>query len=74
MKIVLPTANIARWTAKAKAAVVSAVAAGEIAADEVLTRYSLSADEFAAWQRDAAQGGRPALRTTRLQKYGFHKA
>lgn len=74
MKIVLPTANIARWTAKAKAAVVTAVIAGQVTESEILARYSLSESELGEWLRNSAMGGRPALRTTRLQKYGFHKA
>jgi hypothetical protein len=69
MKIILPTANIARWTAKAKAAIVEAISIGQISREEALTTYSLTGEELDNWMDKAAKAGRPALRVTRLQFY-----
>ena len=41
-----------RWTARWKAAVIEAVREGRASLDEVCRLYSLSVDEFLAWERD----------------------
>lgn len=69
MKIILPAANIARWTAKAKLAVCEAIGLGELSRDAAKDRYSLTDAELDAWLDKASRGGRPALRVTRLKQY-----
>lgn len=44
-------ATITRWTPKKKRDLVEAVTRGDIALPDALKKYSISADEFAAWQR-----------------------
>jgi transposase-like protein len=65
----LPPINIRRWTIRRKAAVVAAVAAGEVTREEVSRRYQISAEEFLSWQRAYEAYGLPGLRSTRLQQY-----
>jgi hypothetical protein len=67
--IELPPVNIHRWTIRRKAAVVTAVAAGEITREEIGRRYQISEEEFLSWQRDYESYGAPGLRLTRLQIY-----
>ena len=67
--IELPPANIHRWTIRRKAAVVTAVAAGETTREEICRRYQISEEEFLSWQRDFESYGVAGLRTTRLQIY-----
>ena len=66
----LPAANTQqRWVCRRKAQVVAAVAGGLLTINEACARYTLTRDEFLAWQRAAAQHGVDGLRTTKLQKY-----
>jgi transposase-like protein len=65
----LPPVNIRRWTIRRKAAVVNAVAAGEITREEVCRRYQISTEEFLSWQGAYETYGLPGLRSTRLQQY-----
>jgi len=65
----LPPADTQRWSARRKAAVVSAVRDGRISLEEACRRYELSAEEFLAWQRAIETHGVGALRVTRLQIY-----
>ncbi|HEY8067083.1 MAG TPA: DUF1153 domain-containing protein [Methylosinus sp.] len=62
-----PTAT--RWVARRKAEVVAAVRSGRVTLDEVCRRYSLTRDEFEAWQSFIDRHGVDGLRTTRLQYY-----
>ena len=48
-----------RWT----------VQGGWMPIDEACTLYSISIDEFLAWERDLDRNGIPGLRTTRYQIY-----
>lgn len=64
----LPSAG-QRWTARWKAAVVKAVRGGWIPIEEVCELYSISVDEFLAWERDLDRYGLHGLRTTRYQIY-----
>ncbi len=58
----LPPRNTTRWVASRKAQVVAAVVSGQITIEEAMARYSLSLEEFAAWQRAFDRGGVKALR------------
>ena len=57
------------WVAARKAQVVAAVHRGLLTLDEACQRYSLSVEEFLAWQRSIDRYGVPGLRVTRLQIY-----
>ena len=65
----LPPAPVGRWTVRLKAEIVRAVRGGWVPIDEVCRLYSISADEFLAWERDLDRYGIPGLRTTRYQIY-----
>jgi hypothetical protein len=65
----LPPTNTVRWVVRRKAEVVAAVNGGLLTIDEACERYSLTVEEFAAWQRAVARAGLPGLRITRTQKY-----
>ena len=65
----LPPAVVGRWTVRRKAEIVRAVRGGWVPIDEVCRLYSISADEFVAWERDLDRYGIPGLRTTRYQIY-----
>src|SRR5689334_15865036 len=58
-----------RWTVRRKAAVVQAVRGGWIPIEEACELYSISVDEFLAWERDLDRYGVHGLRTTRYQIY-----
>jgi hypothetical protein len=58
-----------RWTVRRKAAVVEAVRGGWLPIDEACVLYSISIDEFLAWERDLDRYGVHGLRTTRYQIY-----
>jgi Protein of unknown function (DUF1153) len=64
----LPKSN-QRWTVRRKATVVEAVRGGWIPIEEVCELYSISVDEFLAWERDLDRYGVHGLRTTRYQIY-----
>ena len=65
----LPRVTERRWTVRRKAAVINAVRGGWVPIEEVCRLYSLSVDEFLAWERDIDQFGVAGLRTTRYQIY-----
>jgi len=65
----LPRGAGQRWTVQRKAAVVEAVRGGWMPIDEACTLYSISIDEFLAWERDLDRYGVHGLRTTRYQIY-----
>lgn len=58
-----------RWTARRKATVIQAVRGGWVPIEEVCELYSISVDEFLAWERDVDRYGMHGLRTTRFQIY-----
>jgi hypothetical protein len=64
----LPEAGT-RWVASRKEVVVLAAKHGLISQEEVLSRYSLTEEEFATWQSAFARHGREALKVTALQKF-----
>jgi transposase-like protein len=65
----LPPPDVKRWTFRRKAAVVSAVANGELTRAEACRLYQLTEEEFASWQQAFEAHGLPGLRSTRLQQY-----
>ena len=58
-----------RWTALRKARVVQALRSGWVPIEEICALYSISVDEFLAWERDVDRYGVPGLRSTRYQIY-----
>jgi hypothetical protein len=65
----LPPPDIKRWVVRRKAAVVRAVRNGSIGLQEACRRYTLSSEEFRAWERAVDRYGIPGLRVTRIQIY-----
>jgi hypothetical protein len=65
----LPPPNTQRWVIRRKAEVVAAVRGGLLTLDEACNRYSLTNEEFLAWQESIDRYGLPGLRTTRIQQY-----
>ena len=65
----LPPPTTTRWVVRRKAEVVAAVNGGLLTVDEVCEHYSLTVEEFAAWQRAVDRSGMPGLRVTRIQHY-----
>jgi hypothetical protein len=62
----LPPAHATRWDARRKAQVVAAVQAGILTIDEACTRYWLSLEEFASWQRALSAEGVEGLKAGHL--------
>ena len=58
-----------RWTVRRKRAVIDAVRGGWVPIEDVVKLYSLSVDEFLAWERDIDRHGVHGLRSTRCQIY-----
>jgi hypothetical protein len=58
-----------RWTVRRKAAVIEAVRGDWVPIEEICRLYTLSVDEFLAWERDIDRHGIHGLRTTRFQIY-----
>ena len=52
-----------RWTIRRKAAVIKAVRGGWVPIEEVCQLYTLSVDEFLAWERDIDRFGVYGLRS-----------
>lgn len=65
----LPPADTVRWVPRRKAEVLVAVEGGLLTVDEACERYSLSLEEFTAWQRAMDRSGLRGLRVTRAQQY-----
>jgi len=65
----LPAPGTKRWVVRRKALIVAAVRGGLLSLEEACARYTLTADEFLAWQRSIDQHGLAGLRTTRIQQY-----
>ena len=61
----LPPSSTRRWVARRKAQVVAAVHAGLLTLDQACQRYSLSMDEFLAWQHAFTANGIRGLRATK---------
>ena len=65
----LPPPDTNRWVVRRKAAVVQAVRNGSISLQDACRRYTLSIEEFLAWERAVDLYGIPGLRVTRTQIY-----
>ena len=65
----LPPPTTRRWVIRRKAEVVAAVRGGLLSLDDACKRYTLTVEEFLAWQRAIDTHGVPGLRVTRLQIY-----
>jgi len=65
----LPAPGTKRWVIRRKAQVVIAVRGGLLSLEEAGARYTLTIEEFLAWQRSIDQHGLAGLRTTRIQHY-----
>ena len=65
----LPPPNTKRWVIRRKAEVVAAVRGGLLSLEEACNRYTLTVEEFLAWQRAIDRYGLAGLRTTRMQLY-----
>lgn len=65
----LPAPDTKRWVIRRKAAVVAAVRGGLLTLAQACERYTLSVEEFLAWQQAIEHHGIAGLRTTRLQEY-----
>ena len=65
----LPPPNTKRWVIRRKAEVVAAVRGGLLSLDEACKRYTLTVEEFLAWQRAIDRFGLAGLRATRVQQY-----
>ena len=65
----LPPPGTTRWVVRRKAEVVAAVRGGLLSLEEACTRYTLTVEEFLAWQYSIDRHGLAGLRTTRIQQY-----
>ena len=65
----LPPPDTKRWVARRKAEVLAAVRDGVLSREEACHRYSLSEEEFTAWQRSIKRHGLGGLRVTRLREF-----
>jgi len=65
----LPPPNTRRWVIRRKAEVVAAVRGGLLTLEDACRRYTLTVEEFLAWQRAIDRFGMAGLRATRVQQY-----
>ena len=65
----LPPPGTKRWVIRRKAEVVAAVRGGLLSLDDACRRYTLTVEEFLAWQRAIDRFGLAGLRATRVQQY-----
>ena len=65
----LPPVTTKRWVIRRKAEVVAAVRGGLLSLESACERYSLTAEEFASWERAIDRHGMQGLRATRVQQY-----
>src|ERR1700754_1486377 len=65
----LPPPSTKRWVIRRKAEVVAAVRGGLLSLDEACRRYTLTVEEFLAWQHAIDRFGLAGLRATRVQQY-----
>lgn len=65
----LPQPGVVRWVTRRKALVLGAVDAGLLTETEVFDRYGITHTELDVWRSKANEGGRAALRETRIQDY-----
>ncbi len=63
----LPPANTTRWVASTKAAVIRVYLAGLATRDDLIEKYALSSEEFEIWLNRYIDGGKQALKVTKIQ-------
>jgi transposase-like protein len=56
-----------RWTVRRKMAVLRAVTAGEISAEEIARRYAISPEELDTWSHEYAERGLRGLQQKELE-------
>jgi transposase-like protein len=61
------TSGNVRWTARRKMAVLRAVTAGEISAEEIARRYAISPEELDTWSHEYAERGLRGLLQKELE-------
>ena len=64
-----PPPGTRRWTARRKARVVDAVAAGRLTLEAACRAYELSPEELAAWKRALDRYGMEALKVTHGREF-----
>jgi transposase-like protein len=64
-----PPPGTRRWTARRKAAVVGAVAAGRLTLEAACRAYDLSPEELAAWKQALDRHGLQALKVTHGREF-----
>ena len=69
----LPPPKTTRWVARRKAEVVAAVHGGLLSLHEACERYTLTVEEFLAWQAAIDRFGMAGLRATRVQEYRYSR-
>src|ERR1700680_5107368 len=65
----LPAPGTKRWVIRRKAEVWAPVRGGLLSPEEACSRYTLTVEEFLAWQYSIERHGLAGLRTTRIQQY-----
>ena len=65
----LPPSTTRRWVIRRKAEVVAAVRGGLLTLEDACSCYTLTVEEFLAWQRAIDRHGLAGLRATRVQQY-----
>jgi hypothetical protein len=65
----LPPPSTKRWVIRRKAQVVVAVKSGLLSLEDACRRYTLTVEEFLAWQNAIERFGPAGLRATRIQQY-----
>src|SRR6201995_1941153 len=70
----LPPRETERWVIRRKAEVVAAVRGGLLSLDEACDRYSLTTEEFMAWQSSIDRYGLLGLKINRIDYYGLRDA
>ncbi|MBL4719992.1 MAG: DUF1153 domain-containing protein [Alphaproteobacteria bacterium] len=65
----LPPPGAMRWVIRRKAAVLSAIDAGDLTIVDACERYNLSVEEIDSWRKLIDAHGVRGLRSTRLQQY-----
>ena len=64
----LPPADIARWVASRKLAVVNGITFGLISRSEAIRTYGLSDEELDSWIRAARKRGKNGLKVTKYRE------
>ena len=65
----LPPPETKRWVSRRKAEVGAAVRGGLLTLEDACRRYTLTVEEFLAWQHAIDRFGLAGLRATRVQQY-----